>query len=548
MVLCFYIHSGAQEDPLSGNYNLRNSREIIFSGSSANHFTQQVFDYLNFPARGDSLVGGPFDILSGDSLQVYQYNQDWYDMDAGNFFGDGSEETVTAWKNLDNGISLLVSSIDPFSRQWHSQFYAELDSGLWDIEWPYSEFGCIRVVSGDFDLDAQKEFVLAYWGASVSTLKMILYDGDNTANFQIKAVSNEQIMYNQFTLVEAYTFPWFDLNAADLNRDGRDEITLTGVEPANPGWQVFFQIYGYDKNLPDFVEYGRKTIYQSSTDSDFDNPYPIRIALSSGHFTDRKFMDCAVGVWATDSLNIFEYDVDQNLILIRIDSSLTEITQQRNFTKYLEEPESSKFGLAAGDLSGTGYDYLFLQQHQHLIIYRVQQDLTLEHLFDHHEQYHYYGLATSSRHNLVIADIDTGFTGFNGLPEIIVYEGIYFNYYPYWKDRLSVFEAELDSNGAVLALNLKAMRDNFEDAGFYPDIMIAANLDMDDIHLGTPKRFQKTDIVQPIVVLNAPPIHYDILDGTPFDLCSAYNENECQFFSKYQKISERLDRGIDGSC
>lgn len=533
------------DDPFAGNYELRNSEEIVFSGYSgasylqARSFTQRVFDYLQFPGIGDSLVGGPFLIPSTDSVGVNRYNFHWFDMDAGNFFGDGSEETVSAWKNPDSTLSLLVSGIDPFSRQWQTKYYSEADSGLMAAKWPKSEFGCIRVMAGNFDKDTPDEFVLAYWSGNLNTLKMFLYDSDSTTNFQVKATAEDQVMYNDFLAVEDYQYPWFDLYVADLNRDGRDEIIITGVEPAGSGWDVFFQVYNYDENASAFVKQGRKIIYQSKTDSDYDSPYPIRIALTAGHFTNKKFMDCVVGVWAVEYTNPFAQDVEQNLIIVRIDSSLTEIGFNRNFDKFLSEPQRALLGLVPGDLNGDGYDYLFLTQWKHMYIFRVQEDLTLEQLYDHYEEYHYPALeAPSSRHHVVIADIDTALAQNTSAPEIIMYEKIWFPWYPWLKTRLSVFEAELDSSGAVLGLNIKAMKDHFIDDGFSPNIMISANLDEDDIHLGNPKRFQKTEIVQPIVVLNAPPIHYDILDSTPYDLCYAYNDNNCQFSSSYQKQSE----------
>jgi hypothetical protein len=546
-ILSLSINLLAQEDPFAGNYELRNSQEIVFSGGSYGnpfgfYFNQRVYDYLNFPGIGDSLVGGPFSIGISDSFKTYTGNSHWYDMDAGNFFGDGSEETVTAWKDYWNGtISLLVSRIDPISRQWHPEFYTQSDSGLLGIEWPLDCYGDVRVVTGNFDKDNPDEFVFAYWGATLNTIHMYLYDSDSTKDFQVKATADDQIMYNNFLGIEAYNYPWFDLYAADLNRDGRDEIILTGVEPAGAGWDVFLQIYNYDENLSAFVKQGRKIVYQSSTDSGFDTPYPIRIAVGAGHFTNKKFMDCAVGIWAVDSANAYSYDVDQNLVIVQVDSNLQEMTSHRNFSKYLEEPESSMFGLASGDLVGQGDDYLFLMQHQHIIIFKVNEDLTLNQLYDHHEQYHYFGFSESSRHNLVVADIDTSLNQYSGAPEIVVYEYIYIGTSPWWKHRLAAFEAELDSSGAVLALNLKAKYETFRDDGFdgfYPQIMTAANLDMDDIHLGTPRRFQKTDIVQPIVVLNAPPIHYDILGGNPYDISFAYEPNDCAFYSKYHKVTE----------
>jgi hypothetical protein len=523
------------EDPFAGNYELRNSKEIVFSGSiggggnGPNYFTQRVFDYLQFPGRGDSLVGGPFEIPFDDSISVGRYNYEFYDMDAGNFFGDGSEETVDAWINQKRAISLQVSSIDPFNRQWHSSFYWESDSGTFnsDESPAYDFYDLIRVVSGNFDRDIPDEFVLAYWGVSFNTIQMFLYDADSTTSFHVKATANDQTMYNGFVMTDGDNCPWFDILATDLNQDGQDEIILTGVEPAGSDWAVFFQIYNYDENLSAFIKQGRKIVYQSSTDSDLANPWPRRIALSVGHFTDRERMDCVVGVWGS---------TEQNLIIVQVDSSLQEIGYNRNFAQFQGEDKYQRLGLVAGDLNGDGYDYLILKQTQHIYILRVREDLTLEQLYDLNEDHHYYGFQTSvNRHSILIADIDTALTQDKSTPEIILYEYISGDPSRY---RLCVYEAGLDSNGAILELNLKATKDYFDSDGFYANSMVAANLDMDDIHLGTPKRFQKTDIVQPIVVLNAPPIHYDILDGTPYDLCYAYNENQCAFLSSYQKISE----------
>src|SRR5690606_39845932 len=63
------------------------------------------------------------------------------------------------------------------------------------------------------------------------------------------------------------------------------------------------------------------------------------------------------------------------------------------------------------------------------------------------------------------------------------------------------------------------------------------DLDGDRVRLGTPTRYQITDILQPMVILNAPPIHFDIINGTAYDLNKCYNSNNCQFHSIYQKVT-----------
>ncbi|MFU8859719.1 MAG: hypothetical protein ACNA8K_04785 [Cyclonatronaceae bacterium] len=44
-----------------------------------------------------------------------------------------------------------------------------------------------------------------------------------------------------------------------------------------------------------------------------------------------------------------------------------------------------------------------------------------------------------------------------------------------------------------------------------------------------------TDVVQPLVILNAPPIHFDVFDGVSYDLNRCYSGGSCDFVARYQK-------------
>jgi len=61
-----------------------------------------------------------------------------------------------------------------------------------------------------------------------------------------------------------------------------------------------------------------------------------------------------------------------------------------------------------------------------------------------------------------------------------------------------------------------------------------------DIRLGSPSRYSVTEILQPLVILNAPPIHFDVLDNQVYDVCTSYNENDPQFIASYLKESSQL--------
>ncbi len=87
--------------------------------------------------------------------------------------------------------------------------------------------------------------------------------------------------------------------------------------------------------------------------------------------------------------------------------------------------------------------------------------------------------------------------------------------------------------------------------------LIPANLDTATIELRTPNYYSIDSIIQPLVVLNVPPVHYDIIDDTVWDLSGrypwtghdpdfetycAYENSQIQTTSMYNEV--RRDWGI----
>ena len=61
------------------------------------------------------------------------------------------------------------------------------------------------------------------------------------------------------------------------------------------------------------------------------------------------------------------------------------------------------------------------------------------------------------------------------------------------------------------------------------------NFDGFDFTVGTPSLYHDYGIVQPIVLLNAPPVHFDMLNGNIYDVNGCYNGGNCDFYAKYIK-------------
>lgn len=63
---------------------------------------------------------------------------------------------------------------------------------------------------------------------------------------------------------------------------------------------------------------------------------------------------------------------------------------------------------------------------------------------------------------------------------------------------------------------------------------VLGDFDGDGIRLGKPKFYQRNHIQQPLVILNAPPIHFDELNGQLFDLNGCYTSTDpCNFWARY---------------
>jgi hypothetical protein len=62
----------------------------------------------------------------------------------------------------------------------------------------------------------------------------------------------------------------------------------------------------------------------------------------------------------------------------------------------------------------------------------------------------------------------------------------------------------------------------YEDTSDQLTELVTADLDTGTITVGPPMFYRKTDMLQPLVVLNAPPSHYDVIDDTTWDVNLRY--------------------------
>jgi hypothetical protein len=65
----------------------------------------------------------------------------------------------------------------------------------------------------------------------------------------------------------------------------------------------------------------------------------------------------------------------------------------------------------------------------------------------------------------------------------------------------------------------------------------AGDIDGDGIRLGTPRHVYRGNVMQPVVVLNAVPTHFDTFNDTSYDVCASYGASPSEFSATYEKAS-----------
>jgi len=101
----------------------------------------------------------------------------------------------------------------------------------------------------------------------------------------------------------------------------------------------------------------------------------------------------------------------------------------------------------------------------------------------------------------------------------------------FWIQTLTCPDAELTQ----IATIARMIRDEPQITGYIPYAIDIGDYDGYDFTLGTPSLFHEYGVVQPIVSLNAPPVHFDVFGGTIYDVNACFNGGNCDFWALYKK-------------
>lgn len=582
-ICVFTLFAQKTEDPFAGNYTLGSRAQLYLMYRAANFPGSYRYD---FDLEKKSISGSQI-------LEEEPYNSSYFDVCAGDFDGDGQDEAVQATvvqTTFPNSNHLLLQ----VSGEWVSLDIGEANVGTTDNP----SNANVRLLAGNFCGDGQKEFVVSYWDMDKNIhLTLYFLDSSKTIRELTTVIEplNPDLGSEAMFDIAAGDFDADGLEEIVLVKNNTSIVDPTHANIANLNLRI--KIYAYDSDdsaltVKNTMEIARNHVYKwSSGVTNFYHTYVrqlMRLSIAAGNLKGDSRDEFIIGysikndyqqkLWNTKwwlqrdllpYLLSFENSAPPDSPgQFQIDDALKNSTPQYweispvvpDFVYLSEEnnPDVSTdfpFTLLCADLDADGFDELISSGGDSINVIPVALHFNIggpvwsiedREVIPINPVKWSWGIP---RRQFAVMDVDVDTASIkdgsdgpktNWLPELIIFDctkpwrdqyyGDIFDY----TMRISVWG--VTSQGDLSSLSDKEVRTTLENINLFANhAMALGDFKGDGLRLGKPRFFEMKELIQPAVVLNAPPVHYDILHvGTDtFDVCRAFNDNTSAFYSEY---------------
>ena len=552
--IVFMVAGGAvaldpKPHPLFGNKILGQSAEIaaVWPGATGTACGMGMYDFLS----GSVTPWGHY--IFGDVRHDYPQQ----DIVAGDFDGDGDDEIAVAYRieplpdanligvvmmDVDHG-DLTCISVDTLWFGWLKDY--------WVTKW---ETTYLRLFTGNFDSDSTVELGLIYCDVTEPQERIIIkvidwQEGDGlveVADIEVDAVDDP--------LCERLVF---DAASGDFDGDGIDEIVAAGgKKQTSTHFMVYLKTYEVllDENRLELTAVDTPYVYPQSGEVAGEGCWVDRIALATGDMTGNTLDEIALAfehvhafwIWgvvsnyhlkSTGHLHTYRMSADLDTVLAMDSDSYylgDEVKANCSWAEYYHPYISGRgMGVAIGDLNLDGREDLIWVVKDVARVYRnsAQGELTYDTYipYDNHWEERSWKIVT-------IADLDADPADSIWCPEVILGDwGGGSEYY-----RIRAFQMAHDPDGVFTGAT--EIPGTVETSTTRYASMVTGDFNGSSVRLGEPTATIITEVPQPVVILKAPPIHYDIFDGTIFNVNDCYGDPVCDIYTSYSQTagSEKL--------
>lgn len=430
---------------------------------------------------------------------------------AGDFNGDGVDEYIVVSHSENNGIDFSIPTITDL--QIDSFFTGSVPVGPESqLNEPYT--GNILVETGDITGNDRSEIVIGF--VSGSGHIMLYVFGLNEEN-EIQELHSFQAEL----LAGATTSEKFSFSVDDLNEDGRSELLLAfySVDP-EPG--AYLSIYSFAGTNPLIrTLHTRQLVDIDHSVQMVNDDIDLSIDVAAGDFDGDSIQEIVFGISNLNhepcELVIFPLEVSDDPETSTIDPFEKLVLNSEEIVQLELRWNSSKLNLISGDANGNGRDELIATGTYIQLLYTPEPGN-----LDFIAKYLEYSW-TESLTTAAFADLDNRED--NG-KEILILSNVSGNY--------ELYSYTISTDYVVESLATRYL-DTYDNPG--SGLLVTGDFDGDIFRIGPGVKYTKTDVVQPLVILNAPPTHFDQFGDDIFDVNYCHNQNNCESYATYSTTS-----------
>ena len=515
------------QDPLEGNRPLARSSEILALRADP-VLTPRLYD-----ANGDVAEGG----MSGPNVLTPPtgYRGVGYDFDgvAADFDGDGKQEFAYAYEATDGYAYIRVADADDGSLGTVSGCCVRAEKPMQGA----LRRRPMRLVAGQADADPAPELILAYRAGSGFGAEIAIeyFDVDPVTLVPTRTQTTARPAFTTAPNGCPAFDPVFDVAFADADADGTDElvVALTARACTAPGAARNDHIdvairtaagwlpgtNGQNATLhPIMTTYGTENLWHA-------------VALAVGNF-DRNAPAAQGPGEEIAVVSQYKSIVDGKRrmfgSLVRVDATGTVATVGPTYQSLAANAISgtdTRLDADAADLDSNGFPELVTADGTWVQIAEIDPDTLTWSVGSSRAVV---GSSTglnvqeTGLGRLLVGDLDAS-ASTTFVPEIGVANA--------WDLTIDVFRPTRNALGAwdlLLIATPPLANEHNSDVTLFP-----IDVDDDGIRLGAAQAQRRDDVFQPIVLLNAPPVHFDVLGGQVHDINGCWDPDECEHTATY---------------
>ena len=519
------------QDPLLGGYVIGNSAEIafIYAPPSGTTVTRRLWDVDT--TTGGLIAGGSFSYPDSTGVGAGRY----MDIATGDFNADGKDEVVVAWAGPNNSLYLAV------------EVPRKSTNGAWDLSDRRIYHGVadaiqsnLRIVTGNFDSDPGAELLLAYQSMSG---RIVLSVYDFTSSLEMQRIStNEDVVYND----PVGGYAQFDLATGDFDRDGLDEIMLArAVGPVAKWVSANVRLRVCDYYAPtNTVIPGADTLANLNRSIILNNVWRNDFVLTTGDYDNDGYDEAALIYQEAHAPDItVTKEVDLLLLPIAISRNLNALNFSANSAVMCDSwgpasevtPVGGGTSVASADVDMDGAFEVIAAGLTHVSLMQA----TVWPGFVRKASTGFNTRpADESRRLIRVADLDARPSRSTWTPEVVVTDFVSGDWRTGATGNVRVRTLGIVIDTTTVPHQIVSFTPRGESTLDFSNVpwfgLALGDFDGDAIRVHTPRLLTKEKFIQPLVILNVPPTHYDILDGTVYDVCKLYPDN-LAFKATYRK-------------